>query len=826
MGHSGRRDSRLRFSGIAATAVLSLLLSLLAAVPAQATVATGTGGLYIPATGRLLDTDTGEGGYSTPMPAGGWRTVQVAGRFGIPDDGSVGAVSLVASFQNMTTEGELRGRPDADTPSTMLGKYGGVDNRMTTFGGVLAVADDGTIQVQAQTETRLILHVQGYYTSIEDGVAAGGFVPMNGTRIVDTRSGLGAPKAQLSSGSSIDIQVTGIASGIPSTASGVIVNMIAVNTSTERGWLTSYPTGTTRPVTVFHYPPQLNTSMQAQLELSDSGHITIYNNLTATNLVVEVQGYFTAEDSEGVSAFTPAAGRAYDSRVTGGSYAPNETRSIPIAGVDGVPAVGSGISAVVMTLTSLGTTTGTGGATVWADGTPKPGTISINLGAGTLRSNTITVPLGANGAVSLKHVGDGNANYIIDIQGWYADPVAPTIDCDLATPLGTWANSLPTSPVSCTVTAPPGLSTDATLFTVIDGVPATESALSSTGSTTQIATVPASAGWHTIDALVMQSDGTTTAQTVAFGFNDGAPSDALAAIQRVRPEAFMNVTTATPDLSATYAIETVGAQAASIPSSPSDPVLNSASDPATGEEVNLSVELPFADEAANGEAEADGIISYDNGNGSFTVPISYNDGSVAIHTVLTGPSSPQAFPYPVSVPAGGALSITEAGSVAMTDDSGAVVGVLETPWAKDAAGNDVPTRFVLNGNTVTQEVDLSNPDIQYPVVADPDMWAVIRAAAGCALEIAGLALAGAKVLQVFLKAEKIIKSLSRAIKFYNQLGGKMDKVITLLKKYVKNRASLTKKQVDALEGLIRAGSMTLLNAIGLGSCWSLITRDY
>lgn len=48
---------------------------------------------------------------------------------------------------------------------------------------------------------------------------------------------------------------------------------------------------------------------------------------------------------------------------------------------------------MALTLTSLATN-GAGNATVWADGTTRPNTTSINFTDGTIRTNTITVPLG------------------------------------------------------------------------------------------------------------------------------------------------------------------------------------------------------------------------------------------------------------------------------------------------------------------------------------------------------------------------------------------------------------------------------------------------
>jgi len=44
--------------------------------------------------------------------------------------------------------------------------------------------------------------------------------------------------------------------------------------------------------------------------------------------------------------------------------------------------------------------------------------------------------------------------------------------------------------------------------------------------------------------------------------------------------------------------------------------------------------------------------------------------------------------------------------------------------------------------------------------------------------------------------------------------------------YVKNRSSMSKAQLNALEGLFREGGQAVMNLIGLGSCYSLITARY
>lgn len=74
--------SRKRSIAAATLGALALVSSLLVAVPAQALNDTGTGGVFTPATGRILDTAKGTGGFNTPMEAGKYRTIKVAGLAG------------------------------------------------------------------------------------------------------------------------------------------------------------------------------------------------------------------------------------------------------------------------------------------------------------------------------------------------------------------------------------------------------------------------------------------------------------------------------------------------------------------------------------------------------------------------------------------------------------------------------------------------------------------------------------------------------------------------------------------------------------------------
>lgn len=60
------------------------------------------------------------------------------------------------------------------------------------------------------------------------------------------------------------------------------------------------------------------------------------------------------------------------------------------------------------------------------------------------------------------------------------------------------------------------------------------------------------------------------------------------------------------------------------------------------------------------------------------------------------------------------------GGAQIVDFEGAVKAYFEPAWATDAEGKSVPTRYVIDGNSLTQVVDHKCFEhVAYPVVADP-----------------------------------------------------------------------------------------------------------
>ncbi|MDH6181579.1 hypothetical protein M2152_001761 [Microbacteriaceae bacterium SG_E_30_P1] len=161
-------------------------------------------------------------------------------------------------------------------------------------------------------------------------------------------------------------------------------------------------------------------------------------------------------------------------------------------------------------------------------------------------------------------------------------------------------------------------------------------------------------------------------------------------------------------------VDTAGV-AIELPADPSEPVVL-----ATDVGTEVTVGLPVSGEGTSQLKPEDSAVVHDSGDGSEIIPLVREDGTLQILSVLDDERSPTAFSYPISATAAVALVEIPGGGVAAIDDAGDAVIEIEAPWALDSRGRDVPTRFAIDGMTLTQTIDTSSltPD-DFPVVADP-----------------------------------------------------------------------------------------------------------
>jgi hypothetical protein len=137
--------------------------------------------------------------------------------------------------------------------------------------------------------THLIADVVGWIGG--SPAASGNYTPVAPARILDTRSGVGAPAAKVGGNSTLDFTVAGVG-GVPGDASAVVINLTVTQPSAQT-WITAYPAGEARPtasnlnVVGGQTRPNLVVA-----RVGAGGRVSLYNFNGDTHLVADVVGWF------------------------------------------------------------------------------------------------------------------------------------------------------------------------------------------------------------------------------------------------------------------------------------------------------------------------------------------------------------------------------------------------------------------------------------------------------------------------------------------------------------------------------------------------------
>lgn len=170
-------------------------------------------------------------------------------------------------------------------------------------------------------------------------------------------------------------------------------------------------------------------------------------------------------------------------------------------------------------------------------------------------------------------------------------------------------------------------------------------------------------------------------------------------------------------------------------------------------------------------------------------------------------------------------SIPDAQTVLTLDQE--QVAVISRPWAVDAAGREVATHYVLTDDGLAQVIE-TDADTVFPVVADPAWYWWVWTATSCVADLATFLFAAAKLAKALIKVEGLIKKSAKLAAVVKKLGGAKESLVSIYKaakgflesgrvgKYLSNSKLL------ALSALVSAGLSFIGDALGIGSCVSLI----
>lgn len=238
-------------------------------------------------------------------------------------------------------------------------------------------------------------------------------------RLLDTRTSIG----KLAPPGFIQLQIAEQC-GAPSMplVSAVVLN-VTVTGPTSAGFLTVYPSDSSRPLTsnlnfiAGETRPNLVTA-----RVGVDGKVRIYNSSGQTHVVVDVFGYYGPVPSGGTryNPLTPA--RIMDTRtgingplgkVGAGTAA---TLTFQVIGRGGIPL--TGVDSVALNVTVTQPTAG-GFLTLYpANLASRPASSNLNFVAGQTVPNLVTVKLSPDGKVKIYN-SSGATHVIMDVAGWY-----------------------------------------------------------------------------------------------------------------------------------------------------------------------------------------------------------------------------------------------------------------------------------------------------------------------------------------------------------------------------------------------------------------------
>ena len=366
---------------------------------------------FIPVTPcRVADTRSADGAFGGPeMSAKSTR------EFDIPQSACHIPATAVAYSLNVTVvpSGPLGYLEvwQAGQIQPLVSTLNSIDGRVKANAAITPAGNNGGVDVYVTGASHVILDIDGYFVPAGTDSALS-FYPVAPCRVVDTRNPagpLGGPTIGAKSRRDFPIQYSSC--GIPATATAYSLNVTAVPKG-PLGYLTIWPTGATQPLvsTLNSYSGGV-VANAAIVPAGTGGQVSVYVS-DASDVVMDINGYFAAPGTGGLSLYTFAPCRALDTRTVAVAF-----KGVLAANIEGSTcAPPSTAKAYVLNATVVPQVT-LGYLTLWPDGGTQPVVSTLNSYDGAITSNMTIVPT-SNGKVDAYST--DFTNLILDLSSFFA----------------------------------------------------------------------------------------------------------------------------------------------------------------------------------------------------------------------------------------------------------------------------------------------------------------------------------------------------------------------------------------------------------------------
>jgi hypothetical protein len=385
---------------------------------------------------RIVDTRPGgQGVLGGPMiSAGGSRSFPVTGNCGIPANATAFSFNVTAVppdyLGTLTIWPSDRAMPDVSTLNCWT--CNSHSNNVVANAAIVPASNTagistGAISISATQQTHVVLDVNGYFAPGSNLQ----FYPVSPCRVFDTRladTDAAYHPPVWTAGQTQPLTISGFC-GIPTglSPSAYSSNVSVIPSGNDLGILTAFPADQAQPQNYStlncHACKNIPMANAAITKASSNGQISI-NSTDATDVFLDVNGYFGPATSSGLRFYPVTPCRVADTRPAAGfasysgSMSAGETRAFDVQGSScGIPSTAKAYSfnITVIPRNQLGN------LTIFPAGNARPGVSTLNCSqcnGSVVLANAAIVPAGNGGAVSI-FVTDAT-EVLFDINGYFA----------------------------------------------------------------------------------------------------------------------------------------------------------------------------------------------------------------------------------------------------------------------------------------------------------------------------------------------------------------------------------------------------------------------
>lgn len=233
---------------------------------------------------RMYDTRELPGGKR--LPGGHVRNIQIAGRLGVPDDAVAAVVNLTVT--KGADQGWLTAYPCGSSPP-LASNANYLAEEARAVAAIVGLGAGGQLCVTSPRDVHVIVDAVGYYSPAPAFGSGVELWPTVGSRLVDTREGVGGPGRAFRAGETRRVSV----GSVGGSATAAFVNLIALAPA-DRGFLTLFDCDGDRPtVSSVNMEPGADATNLAAIRLDGDQSFCVYAS-TATDVVIDLFGSMQA----------------------------------------------------------------------------------------------------------------------------------------------------------------------------------------------------------------------------------------------------------------------------------------------------------------------------------------------------------------------------------------------------------------------------------------------------------------------------------------------------------------------------------------------------